>query len=99
MTLKKIWLIRPPDHFLIPEFDFFFEELWDAVGFDFRFVFIEPFGRPRLACGFDFFGEVFTANDVPERRRPTSVETKAINVDHQDKGENHFILVLCLYLC
>ena len=35
MTLKKIWLNGPPNHFLIQEFDFFFEELWDAVGFDF----------------------------------------------------------------
>ena len=64
------------------------------LGLDFRVVFIEPFGRPSLACGFDFFGEVFTAGDVSERRRPTSVVTKPINVDHQDKGENHFILML-----
>ena len=80
MTLKKIWLNGPPNHFLIPEFDFFFEELWDAVGFD-------------------FFSEVFKAGDVSERRRPTNVVTKSTNADYQDKGENHFILVLCLYIC
>ena len=63
----------PPSYFLVPEFGFFQEELWEAVVFDFRVVFVEPFGRPRLACGFDFFGEVFTSNDVSERRRPTSL--------------------------
>ena len=80
---------RLPDHFSVPEFGFFFEELRDAVGLDFRVVFVDPLGRPRLACGFDFFGEVFTANDVSERRRPTSVMKKIINVDHQDKGTSY----------
>ncbi|MDA9989555.1 hypothetical protein N9E48_01930 [Paracoccaceae bacterium] len=56
---------------------------------DFRVVFIEPLSRPRLACGFDFFGEVFTAGDVSERRRPTNVVTKIINVDHQDKSMSY----------
>ena len=55
-------------------------------------VFVEPFGRPRLACGFDFFGEVFTAGNVSERCCPTSVMSQPINVDHQNENENpiHF---------
>ena len=88
-TLMKRWLDSPYNHFSVPEFGFFFEELWDAVGLDFRVVFIEPFGRPRLACGFDFLSKVFTASDVSERRHPTSVVKKIINVDHQDKGMSY----------
>ena len=55
-------------------------------------VFVESFSRPRLACGFDFFGEVFTAGNVSERCRPTSVMSQPINVDHQNENENpiHF---------
>ena len=71
----------------------------DGIGFDFRVVFVEPFGRPRLACGFDFSGEVFTANDVTERRRPTSFMSRPVNEDHQDKSKDHLILTLRLCLC
>ena len=62
-------------------------------------VFVEPFGRPRLACGFDFFGEVFTAGNVSERCRPTSVMSQPINVDHQNENKDQFILTLRLCLC
>ena len=51
---------RLPNHLLVPELGFFQEEFWDALGFDFLIVFVEPFSRPRLACGFDFLGKVFT---------------------------------------
>ena len=62
-------------------------------------VFVESFGRPRLACGFYFFGELFTAGNVSERCRPTSVMSQPINVDHQNENENQFILTLRLCLC
>ena len=87
------------NHLLVPEFGIFREEFWDAVGFYFLVVFVEPFGRSRLSCGFDFFGEVFTAGNVSERCRPTSVMSQPINVDHQNENENQFILTLRLCLC
>ena len=71
----------------------------DAVGFDFRVVFVDPFGRPRLACGFDLFGKEFTAGNVTERCHPASLMSRPVNGDHQDKGKDQFILALrlCLY--
>ena len=89
MTLKKIWLNGPLNLFLILEFSIFGEEPRDAVSFDFRVVFEEPFGRPRLAFGFDFVGKVFTAGNGSDCYRPTSVLSQPINVDHQDKGNDH----------
>ena len=65
-----------------------------------RVVFEEPFGRPRLACGFDFLGEVFTAGDVSERCHYTSFMSRPVNEDHQDKSNDHLILTLrlCLFV-
>ena len=66
-----------------------------AVGFDFRVVSVEPFGHPRLACGFDLFGKVFAAGNVSKRWCMTSFMSKPVNEDHQYKDESNFILKLC----
>ena len=73
------------NHLLVPDFGVFQEEFWDAVGFDFLIVFVEPFSRPRLACGFDFLGKVFTAGNVFERCHHTSFMSRPVNEDHQMK--------------
>ena len=62
-------------------------------------VFVEPFSRPRLACGFDFLGKVFTAGNVFERCHHTSFMSRPVNEDHQNENENQFSLTLRLCLC